>query len=90
MRVLIVGVFWLASVHAFAQEPSVKVRGQFLVDSIKIGKPFPYSLAAEYPSDQRILFPDSTFQFAPYEYFGKRYFPTRSLNGISRASVRSA
>lgn len=87
MKRLIVVVLCISILHAVAQEASIKVRGQFLVDSIKIGKPFPYSLAVEYPSDKRILFPDSTFQFTPYEYVDKQYFPTRSANGISRDSA---
>jgi hypothetical protein len=80
-------VFCLIGLSAQAQETPIKVRGQFLVDSIKIGKPFPYSLTAEYPTENRILFPDSTFKFSPFEYAGKNYFPTKTVNGISRDSA---
>jgi len=34
-----------------------------------------------------ILFPDSTFSFAPFELQKKIYFPTSTKNGISRDSV---
>lgn len=87
MRRLAGAFILLTWLNAGAQHDAVKVRGQFLVDSIKIGKPFPYALAVAYPSDKRILFPDSTFQFAPYEFVDKQYFPTRSANGISRDSA---
>jgi hypothetical protein len=67
--------------------PNIKVRGQFLIDSIKIGQVFPYVLSAEYPAEENILFPDSTFGFTPFEYSGKRFFSTQTKNGISRDSV---
>ena len=70
-----------------AQEIPVKVHGQFLTDSIKIGKPFPYTLSASYPSNQNILFPDSTYDFKPFEFSAKKYFPTNTVNGISHDSV---
>jgi len=71
----------------YSQTTDIKVHGQILVDSIKIGQPFAYSLTAEYPSAEKILFPDSTFQFTPFEYTAKLYFPTQSRNGISRDSA---
>jgi hypothetical protein len=70
-----------------AQAQAIKVRGQILADSIKIGKPFPYSLAVEYPSEIRLLFPDSAFRFTPFEFADKQYFPTVTTNGISKDSA---
>jgi hypothetical protein len=87
-------VILLISLSALAMgqsgQPSsddVKVRGQFLIDSIKIGQPFPYALAVDYPEDKNILFPDSSFKFTPFEFTGKRYFPTHTANGISHDSA---
>jgi hypothetical protein len=76
---------WLLSFAAIAQE--VEVRGGFLVDSIKIGEPAPYYLSARYPSDQTVLFPDSTHTFTPFEYESKEYFLTRTTGGISADSA---
>lgn len=85
---LIFACLVLFSILASGQSTDkIKVRGLFLTDSIKIGQPFPYLLTAEYPSDQTLLFPDSTFAFTPFEFAGKTFFPTRSANGISRDSV---
>ena len=64
-------------------ENSIKVKGEFLVDSIKIGNPFPFALSARYPSHQNVLFPDSTFKFEPFEFAAKKYFPTKTVDGIS-------
>jgi len=65
----------------------IKVRGEFLTDSMKIGQPFPYTLSASYPSEKNILFPDSTFTFTPFELAGKQFFPTYTKNGISHDSA---
>ena len=43
-----------------AQEENVSARGGFLSDSIKIGEETAFYLAARYPSDRTVLFPDST------------------------------
>ena len=72
--------------HAlYAQE--VIVKGAFLQDSAQLGDQVDYYLVAKYPSDQLILFPDSTFQFEPFEYSSKKYFQTRTTKGISYDSA---
>lgn len=73
--------FVLALSTANAQD--VKVNSGFLEDSTKIGEEVRFYLSAKYPSSLNILFPDSTFAFAPFEYAGKTYFPTRTDNGVS-------
>ncbi|ELR71817.1 hypothetical protein C900_02192 [Fulvivirga imtechensis AK7] len=61
-----------------AQGQQIEPRGQFLSDSIKIGVPVAYSLAVKYPKELDIIFPDSLYNYAPFEFDKKRYFPTRS------------
>jgi hypothetical protein len=56
-------------------------------DSIKIGQVIPYSLTAKYSRDLNILFPDSTYGFFPFELRGKRFFSTRTVQGVSYDSV---
>lgn len=87
LRLCAVVVLLLSTWCVQAQSTSITVRGKILTDSIKIGKPFPYSLAVSYPTENRILFPDSTFQFTPFEYSDKQYFPTVTTNGISYDSA---
>ena len=64
-------------------ENQIRVRGEFLVDSIKIGSPFPYALSARYPVNLNVLFPDSTYKFEPFEFAVKKYFPTKTIDGVS-------
>lgn len=75
----------LAKYLALAQP--VQVKGGFYQDSIAIGQPVYYFLTARYPENLNLLFPDSTYSFAPFEYISKRYFPTQTTKGISYDSV---
>ncbi|HEY5823684.1 MAG TPA: LapA family protein [Cyclobacteriaceae bacterium] len=84
-RFLILSFFLLSTFLALGQE--VKVRGQFLLDSAKVGKYVPFSLTARYSKDQDVLFPDSTFSFAPFEFYKKNYFTTVTKDTLSYDSV---
>ena len=70
---------------AFAQE--VNVRGGFMADSVKIGEQIPFTLTARYPENINLVFPDSTFSFAPFEFQKKKFFTTKTVNGQSYDSV---
>jgi hypothetical protein len=65
----------------------VDVTGSFLKDSIRIGETLPYSLRVTYPRDLDVIFPDSTYDFSPFEYYHREYFPTSSDSLISFDSV---
>jgi hypothetical protein len=70
-----------------ANAQDVHVRGGFFKDSLRVGDQTGYYLSAEYPRNINILFPDSTFSFAPFEYESKKYFPTKTTKGRSYDSV---
>ena len=72
-------------VFCFFNSPAqdVNVKGGFLSDSLKIGQETAFYLSARYPSHLNILFPDSTFNFSPFEYQKRKYFVTKTSNGIS-------
>lgn len=84
-RILILSICLLVSFLSSAQE--VRVRGYFSADSIQIGKPISYYLSARYPQKKTILFPDSSYSFAPFEFQKKSYVPTVTQDGISYDSV---
>lgn len=83
--IVLFSILWAASLTLSAQD--VKVHGEFFADSLIIGDETRFSLTAKYPSKINILFPDSTFNFAPFEFYRKEYFPTRSADGNSYDSV---
>jgi hypothetical protein len=62
-------------------------RGEFLVDSMKIGEPVPYVLSYSYDASRDVIFPDSLFNFSPFELDHKTYFTTTTQNGISYDSA---
>ena len=61
--------------------------GYFLKDSVKIGKLVAYSLSYKDKKNRPVIFPDSTFSFAPFELLDKSYFDTKSdtINSIDSA-----
>lgn len=81
------GLLFLIISYTATQGQEVEVRGKFQVDSIKIGVIFPYSLTATYPKTTSIVFPDSTYSFAPFEINHKTFFPTQTKGGTSYDSV---
>lgn len=85
MRYLTLLVFIFFSAFTSAQE--INPRGQFLKDSIKIGEPVGYSLVLKYPKELDVLFPDSLFNFSPYELERKSFIPTRSDSTYSYDSA---
>jgi hypothetical protein len=70
-----------------AQAQQMTVTGQFKTDSVKLGEPIEYYMTAKYPSQWQVLFPDSTFSFAPFDFQKKKYFATRTINNQSTDSV---
>ena len=77
---------WVAGVHlAFAQD--VTVRGGFFLDSLRVGDETGFFLSARYPSNLNLIFPDSSFNYGPFEFVSKQYFPTTTKSGQSYDSV---
>lgn len=65
----------------------IQVKGHFEGDTVKLGQPIQFHLTATYPRSVQVLFPDSTFSFAPFEFQKKKFFTTKTENGISYDSV---
>ncbi|MEQ8530423.1 MAG: hypothetical protein RIB86_01110, partial [Imperialibacter sp.] len=77
---------WLLSWGALHSQ-SVNVKGYFLEDSVKLGSPASYVLVAEYPGSIKVLFPDSTHRFTPFEFNKQTFFPSRLRDGSVVDSV---
>ena len=69
-------VLLTGSVHLYAQE--TKPVGFFLRDSLKIGEPVPFVFSYRDKKNREVIFPDSLYNFAPFELVSKEYFKTRS------------
>jgi hypothetical protein len=75
-------LFWFTSI---AQQ--LEPRGSFLKDQVKVGEEVPYAFSLRYPSNLEVLFPDSTYNFFPFELNRKVYFPTRTDSTLNIDSV---
>lgn len=84
-KVKFIIVFMLITGQVAAQE--IVPQGYFLQDSVKIGEELPYALWARYPKDLDVVFPDSLYDFSPFELDRKVYFPTVTDSLLSLDSV---
>jgi hypothetical protein len=70
---------------AYGQE--VKTRAYFSKDTLKVGEQVDFTIISDYPRGIEILFPDSTYNFSPFEYLEKYYQSTVSDATSSNDSV---
>ncbi len=61
--------------------------GRFNSDTIQLGEVISYSIVFKHGSKQEVLFPDVNYNFYPFEFIDKIYFPTSTSNGISADSA---
>ncbi|MBL0742924.1 hypothetical protein [Chryseolinea lacunae] len=69
------------------QAQDVTVHSGFFLDSVRVGDVSGYYLTARYPRSLTVLFPDSAYNFAPFEFERKKYFTTQTHDGKSYDSV---
>lgn len=72
-----------AAARPMQPAPPPGLQGRFLRQTVLIGELLDYELRYEHASDLEVVFPDSLARFAPFEYTGKTFFPTRTRRGRS-------
>ena len=88
MVILYVLFSLLYSFSAYAQIPSwVPPKGKFLSDSVKVGLPVKYALSYRHKATADIFFPDSSYNFTPFELVKREYFNTITDENGSLDSV---
>ena len=60
------------------QKQERRPQGTFLVDTIEVGQPFSYAFSFLHDPATEVFFPDSAFDFSPFEMVGQEYFTTRT------------
>lgn len=79
MRSLFIFLFFLSIGSVCAQVPTTyNVEASFEEDSFRIGQYLHYRLSITYPKDRVAIIPDSAFNYFPFEYITKVYYPTRT------------
>ncbi len=85
-KVLIIcGALLLETVVILGQE--IIPRGYFSKDTVKIGEHIDFTMVIDYPRELEVLFPDSTYDYYPFEFQGKSYLSTISDETTSNDSV---
>lgn len=74
VRVIIIQILVFSIIHSYSQE--LKIQSGFIQDSTGVGEELAYWITASYPLDEEVLFPDSNFNFRPYEFLDKYYSET--------------
>lgn len=69
--------------NSYAQKPI----GRFQTDSIELGRPIDYTLSYHHSPSAEVFFPDTTYNFYPFEIIRRNIFPTSTTNGVSTDSV---
>ncbi|GAB3238025.1 hypothetical protein GCM10027346_30200 [Hymenobacter seoulensis] len=64
-------------------EPDTIPKGRFLRPTVRVGEILEYELTHVHAAQQEVIFPDSAAEFAPFEYVGRQYYPTRTRQGRS-------
>jgi hypothetical protein len=57
--------------------------GRFLTDSVEIGRPFYFALSYHHDPSAEVFFPDTTYNFYPFEMIKRNFYPTSTTNNIS-------
>jgi hypothetical protein len=84
---LLISIFAGLLITFISSAQEVKVKGYFSADSIQLGKSISFYLTARYPQSTNIVFPDSAFSFAPFEFQKKSFVATQTKNGESYDSA---
>ena len=67
--------------HLFAQAQAPTAH--FSRTVVEVGQPLDYELRYEHDPSEEVVFPDSLARFAPFEYVGRTWQPTRTQHGRS-------
>jgi len=73
---------WMIVPLLFGTMPSfsqqVKPIGAFEKKAVKLGEPIAYTLVLRHPASMEVRFPDTLFNYKPFELVAKKYFDTRT------------
>ena len=78
IKYLIINILLLIIAQkTIAQIPSwTPPKGKFLSDSVRIGLPVQYALSYRHKATADVFFPDSSYNFSPFEMVKREYFNT--------------
>lgn len=84
-RGILLFFLFLLSLQVSAQK--VQVSGYFTQDSAQLGERVGFVLKVSYPQSAQLIFPDSTFDFAPFVFLEKKTFISMTTDGVTQDSA---
>lgn len=73
----------LTSVVSQSKAQELQVEGYFLQDSAMLGERITYVLKAKYGEGYNIIFPDSTYNYEPFELLERKSYITQTRDGVT-------
>ncbi|MEB2785691.1 hypothetical protein [Algoriphagus persicinus] len=80
-------LFFFLILPFLSNAQQIRVDGYFMQDSAKLGERVGYVLKATYPASKQLIFPDSTFDFAPLVLLEKKTFISHTLDSVTQDSA---
>ena len=88
MRLLIIILIFLIDLHqCFAVKKHKQPVLKFYSSQIMVGQPFKVSLYYEHEKNEEVIFPDTTWNFSPFELVKKETYTTKTNKDISKDCV---
>jgi hypothetical protein len=87
VRNLTLLIYLLLLSTAVQAQQLLKPIGTFNQDTIKIGQLIEYNLVHHHATAQEVILPDENYNFAPFEFVSKSFYPTYSNGGTSTDSA---
>ncbi len=75
--------FCLFLLHLPLWGQAVNANLKFRQDTTAVGKPIYLEVSVSHPAEVPVIFPSEAKNFLPFEYVGRKAFPTRTEEGIS-------
>lgn len=85
-RQFLLSLFLLGNI-VVVKAQSIVPKGVFLQDSVQIGNVIPFSFSYRHPADATVFFPDTAYNFSPFELVKSEIFPTSTDEKGSLDSV---
>ena len=79
--------FWMMLCSLALTGQEIKPKANFMKDSVKVGEEVPFTFSYIDRKNRPVVFPDSLYDFSPFELVRKEYYDTQSdsINSIDSA-----
>jgi uncharacterized protein YjgD (DUF1641 family) len=81
-------IFYLAICTCFGQNKADFLpKAKFFNDTLRLGETVAFSVVINHKAADEVFFPDADYNYKPFEFVDKNYFPTKTQGGVSKDSA---